>query len=274
MARRAVAVDAALLRRWPLPLPGGGGKDARGRVLIVAGTRHTPGSARLAVDAAFRAGAGRVTLATEAAIALELAIALPEARVVRLSEIRGEALRASSVLIGPGLRESPALVARLLRLFAGRPVILDASAMNVLARRRPRVGPVLITPHAGELAHLGLGSREAIERDAEAFARRAAERWGATVALKNAETFIAAADGRCWRHRGGNPGLGVSGSGDVLAGLIAGLAARGATLEQAAAWGVALHARAGEALAKRVGPLGYFARELADEVPRLLHALH
>jgi NAD(P)H-hydrate repair Nnr-like enzyme with NAD(P)H-hydrate dehydratase domain len=76
-----------------------------------------------------------------------------------------------------------------------------------------------------------------------------------------------------WRHEGGNAGLGVSGSGDVLAGLITGLAARGATLEQAAAWGVRLHARAGERLAGRLGVLGYLARELAIEVPALMASL-
>ena len=83
----------------------------------------------------------------------------------------------------------------------------------------------------------------------------------------------ATADGRQWCHAGGNTGLAISGSGDVLAGLIAGLAARGAPLEQAAAWGVALHAMAGEQLALRHGPLGYLAREISAEVPALLRAL-
>jgi NAD(P)H-hydrate repair Nnr-like enzyme with NAD(P)H-hydrate dehydratase domain len=76
-----------------------------------------------------------------------------------------------------------------------------------------------------------------------------------------------------WRHEGGNAGLGVSGSGDVLAGLVGGLAARGADIEQAAAWAVRLHARAGERLAARYGTLGYLAREIAPEVPALLQAL-
>jgi NAD(P)H-hydrate repair Nnr-like enzyme with NAD(P)H-hydrate dehydratase domain len=87
--------------------------------------------------------------------------------------------------------------------------------------------------------------------------------------LKGPLTVIAAPDGRLWRHRGGNVGLATSGSGDVLAGLVAALAARGASLEQAAAWGVALHARAGEAL----GPMGYLARELPAQLPRLMQAL-
>jgi ADP-dependent NAD(P)H-hydrate dehydratase len=80
-------------------------------------------------------------------------------------------------------------------------------------------------------------------------------------------------DGELWQHEGGNVGLAISGSGDTLAGIIAGLAARGATLEQATAWGVLLHAQAGEKLAQRIGALGYLAREIADEVPRLLDTL-
>jgi NAD(P)H-hydrate repair Nnr-like enzyme with NAD(P)H-hydrate dehydratase domain len=84
---------------------------------------------------------------------------------------------------------------------------------------------------------------------------------------------VTAPDGRLWRHEGGNVGLAVSGSGDALAGIIGGLAARGAPLEQAAAWGVALHARAGARLAEANGPLGYLARDLPSQVPMLMHAL-
>jgi NAD(P)H-hydrate repair Nnr-like enzyme with NAD(P)H-hydrate dehydratase domain len=91
--------------------------------------------------------------------------------------------------------------------------------------------------------------------------------------MKGSTTFIAAPEGEVWRHDGGNAGLGTSGSGDTLAGIIVGLAARGAPLEQAGAWGVALHARAGVRLAERFGPLGYLAREIAAEIPALMHAL-
>ena len=85
-------------------------------------------------------------------------------------------------------------------------------------------------------------------------------------------SYIATPDGDCWRHVGGQL-LGTSGSGDVLAGIIVGLAARGAPLAQAAVWGVALHARAGRALAERMGPLGYLAGELPAEIPMLMHKL-
>ena len=93
------------------------------------------------------------------------------------------------------------------------------------------------------------------------------------MALKGATTIIADPDGHAWRHDGGNIGLAVSGSGDVLAGLVAGLCARGAAIEQAAVWGVALHARAGDRLAGRIGRLGFLAREMPGEVPALMHEL-
>jgi NAD(P)H-hydrate repair Nnr-like enzyme with NAD(P)H-hydrate dehydratase domain len=120
------------------------------------------------------------------------------------------------------------------------------------------------------MAHLTGIAKERVAAAPEHLARQVAQEWNAVVALKGATTFIAAPDGERWRHTGGNIGLAVSGSGDVLAGVIAGLAARGADLAQAVCWGVALHARAGERLAARMGTLGYLARELPGELPALL----
>jgi NAD(P)H-hydrate repair Nnr-like enzyme with NAD(P)H-hydrate dehydratase domain len=130
-----------------------------------------------------------------------------------------------------------------------------------------------MTPHAGEMAHLSGEAKESIECDPGERVSIAAKTWGAAVALKGACTWIAAPDGRLWRHARGNPGLATSGSGDALAGLVAGLMARGAPVEQALAWGVALHARAAERLAARIGPLGFLARELSAEVPSLMATL-
>jgi len=133
--------------------------------------------------------------------------------------------------------------------------------------------PVLLTPHLAEMARLLGLAPERIGADPERYAREAALRWNAVVALKGASTFVAAPDGGCWCHASTHVGLATSGSGDALAGIVAGLVTRGAPLEQAAAWGVALHARAGRALAERVGPIGYLASELAAEVPRLMQRL-
>jgi hydroxyethylthiazole kinase-like uncharacterized protein yjeF len=182
-----------------------------------------------------------------------------------------------------------AFVLALLPRLADSKVVLDACAMNVVRRQLQAVdtncnhaqqkyvasfaSPVLLTPHAGEMAHLTAVDKATVLSNPCAAARNAARRWNALVALKGATTYIAEPGGNVWQHEGGNVGLAISGSGDVLAGIIAGLAARGASLEQATAWGVALHARAGDRLAEQYGPLGYLARDLGRWVPGLMQEI-
>lgn len=294
-------ITAGLLRGWQLPMPeANADKDARGYALIVAGCKEMPGAALLAATAALRAGAGKLVIATAASVAPLVGVAVPEARVIGLPETDAGGLvaddadgliqvaeQAGAVLIGPGMEDDAAscrLVRVLLPHCAGKPLILDAAGMGIVARDADCAdvaapggcrfdSPVLMTPHAGELASLTGADKADIQAQPEAAARLAAQRWQATVVLKGALTVIADAGARQWRHQGGNTGLAISGSGDVLAGIITGLAARGATLEQAAAWGVALHAMAGEQLALKHGPLGYLAREISAEIPALLRAL-
>jgi len=299
-----IELNAALLRRWPLPQPGpDGDKEVRGHVLAVAGSSEMPGAAILAGEAALRAGAGKLTIATGASIATHVGSAIPEARVISLGETAAHGFQADSarrlgelaekadaVLLGPGMQDEGAcveLVHHLLARLHGLPIVLDATAMcAVHPRAEPHLleeaidwerfrfpAPVLLTPHAGELARLTGAERHAIEQEPHKSALAAAERWNAVVALKGATTVLATPEGKLWQHQGGNAGLAISGSGDTLAGIIAGLLARGATLEQAAAWGVVLHAAAGEQLALRCGPLGYLAREIAAEIPALLRVL-
>jgi ADP-dependent NAD(P)H-hydrate dehydratase len=285
-----IDLDARLLRGWPLPeIAPDADKEMRGRVLVIAGSREISGAAVLAGTAALRAGAGKLVIATAQSVAAELAIAVPEARVIALPEtpagafaplavdlLEQTAQAADAVLVGPGLMEeggSYAFVASLLPLLAHVPVILDALAMNAVKARRHLPQPLLLTPHAGEMAHLRGVSKDAVLGNPQGAAAEAAREWNAVVAFKGAVTLIATPDGRGWRHEGGHAGLATSGSGDVLAGLIAGLAAQQIPLEQACAWGVVLHAWAGRELARRIGPLGYLARELPPEVPRLMRRL-
>jgi ADP-dependent NAD(P)H-hydrate dehydratase len=290
-AHRAwIDLDAGVLRAWPLPeIAPDADKDMRGRVLVIGGSREIPGAAILAGTAALRAGAGKLVIATAESIAAELAVTMPEARVIGLPEtaagsfaphavdlLEQSAQAADAVLVGPGLMDedgSCAFVARLLPMLKHAPVILDALAMNALPSMPRLAQPVLLTPHAGEMAHLRNMSKEELLADLEEVVIDAAREWNAVVAAKGASTLIAAADGGRWRHDCGHTGLATSGSGDVLAGLIAGLAARQATLEQACAWGVVLHAMAGRELARGRGPLGYLARELPGEIPRLMRRL-
>jgi ADP-dependent NAD(P)H-hydrate dehydratase len=283
-------LDAGTLRGWPLPgLPRAADKEVRGRVLVVAGSREIPGAAVLAATAALRAGAGKLVIATAQCVAVQMAFALPEARVIALPETAGGAFAieglallddaakaADAALIGSGLMDEDGcaqFVAALLPQLVHTPVVLDALAMNVLRDGGALKQPVLFTPHAGEMAHLLGRSKQEVLADPEQAAISAAQRWNSVVALKGATTLIATPSAGRWRHEEGQPGLATSGSGDVLAGLIAGLLAQGASLEQACAWGVVLHASAGARLAARLGPLGYLARELPAEIPALVKKL-
>lgn len=283
-------VDDALLRAWPLPVPDADGdKESRGRVLVVAGSREMPGAAVLAATAALRAGAGKLVIATPASAAPGVTLAMPEARVIALPEasdgsptiaglpaLQELASATACLLVGPGMigdLGTPLFVEALLPLFRASTVLLDALAMDVVRSLRRFSQPVLLTPHAGEMAHLTGRDKEDLQAQPRDIALREAAAWNAVLALKGPTTCVATADARAWLHRAEAPGLGTSGSGDVLSGIIAGLAARGAAPEQAAVWGVALHARAGEALARRIGRVGYLARELSAQVPALMSAL-
>ena len=281
-------LDRGALDAHPLPPVEGGDKDSHGQVLIIAGSRDVPGAALLAAHGAMRAGAGKLQIAAPDVIALPLGIAMPEAKVVghashrdggfaksALAKLGEMASRADAIVAGPGLESNHAaepLAAILLGL--GKPLALDAALLHVLPgcaaeARRAGVSPILL-PHAGEMASL-LGCDEAeVEDDPLAAGRRCAERYGATVLVKGVQSRVVAPDGRAWLYEGGGPGLGVSGSGDVLAGITGGLLARGADPLAALLWAVWLHGQAGRALGKKVGPLGFLAREIPGEIPALL----
>jgi ADP-dependent NAD(P)H-hydrate dehydratase len=289
--KRPPALTPARLRQLPLPaLDDSDDKEARGRVLVVGGSAQNPGGLLLAAEAAMRAGAGKLQLAAPDAVASAVAVAVPEARVFALTASGAEGIdpgaakqladRADGVdalLIGPGLVDEDAagrLTGGVLKRIRKPAVVLDAGGLAAL-RRDPRAlaqleGRAVLTPHAGEMAQLLRMERDEVEGDPEAAARRAAEAFGAVVALKGSETVIVAQDGAAYRYTRGGVGLGTSGSGDVLAGIVAGLLARGADPLRAAAWGVFLHGEAGNALARRHGAVGFLARELAAQVPRIL----
>lgn len=272
------------LRDWPLPEPGAG-KYGRGQVLVIGGAARTPGAAMLSALAALRVGAGRLTLAVAASVAAEVSVAVPESGVQPLDEddaghiavgaltaAEDDAGSADAVLVGPGLDEPDGardLVGRIAAAVGPETnVVLDAFALGVAAdvadQLAPLRGRLVMTPNSGEAERL-LG-RECGDDDA-ADARAIAERFGAVVALSD---VIAAPDGRVWAKGTGAGGLGTSGSGDVLSGVVVGLLARGAEPEQAAAWASYVHAAAGDRLAVQVGPLGYLASELLTEIPRVL----
>ncbi|MBC9033868.1 NAD(P)H-hydrate dehydratase [Sphingomonas sp. JC676] len=289
-----ITLDADWLAEHPLPeIEAETDKNARGRVLIAGGSRTVPGALALTGEAAFRAGAGKVQLATVDPAALPLGIAMPEAAVFGLpanedGEIAAEAaskllelLQACDTLVlGPGMGPQSAATPIVQRLLdeneRRRTILLDAAAIggarDCAAAVRTHAGRIVLTPHPGEMVQL-MGCDEAEVRDGpEALARSAAERFGTIVLLKRAETWIAAPGEQVLRYEGGGPGLATAGSGDVLAGILGGLLSRGAEPRVAAAWAVWLHGESGRRRAAASGKIGFLARELLGEIPRLFTA--
>lgn len=292
---KTTPVTAAFLRdSHPLPdHAGGGSKEARGRVLVVGGCVSVPGAALLAAQAALRVGAGKLQVATVRSVAPAMALLLPEAMVMGFDETgdgdigpaAAPALvkatnKVSGLALGPGMMtgdDTKGLIAAMLEGIDGVPMVLDAGALDGLADwpelLHRHEGRIVITPHTGEMAHLlGLPIEE-IEADKLAHARVVAARLRCVVVMKGSGTEIVAPDGETWEYTGGTVGLATSGSGDVLAGLIAGLLARGLEPLVAAAWGVFLHGEAGGRLMRRDGGIGFLARELPGEVPAIMGML-
>jgi ADP-dependent NAD(P)H-hydrate dehydratase len=288
---KPIRITQALLRDWPLPLPSSeADKDERGRLLVIAGADDVPGAAILAADAALRSGVGKLCIASPRSVARWIAQAVPEARVVALDGRRASRPRNGlqggeydAILIGPGMQSSDSLTRRVTALARlDSTLVLDAGAIDSLAhmKRAARVGGngashtarCIITPHAGEMAKLAKLERDDVEANARDVAVTFARTRNVVVVLKGPKTFIAEPRGDVWLHDRGNVGLAVSGSGDCLAGIVAGLAARGASSAQAAVWGVALHGLAGARLTARYGPLGALAREIPHLIPELMEA--
>lgn len=285
-----IDIDPAFLRAHALPRHDeGGDKQLRGRVLIIAGSAEVPGGALLAAHGALRAGAGVLQIATCRSVAQQLAITMPEARVVGCAETQEGGIEPSSadrlgdlaansdaVLIGPGMLDLEATAALVRQLLARKPdaaFVLDAAALTTLDGSADLPRHLVLTPHAGEMARFLDVAREEVEGAPLDAAHRVARQLGAVVAMKGAETHIVAPDGRTWCSRNGSIGLGTSGSGDVLAGVIVGLLARKTPPELATIWGVYLHAEAGRRLEQKHGPLGLLARELPAEVPAIMRDL-
>lgn len=258
-------VTADLLRAWAPPEPApGGSKHDRGTVLVVGGAASTPGAVLLAGLAALRVGAGRLQLATCEQTAAALGVAVPEAMVTGYDDAVGRRDRAAALVVGPGLVDRDHARDLLGRLLPGLavPAVVDAVALTVLEPGLA-TGPLVLTPNDGELA--ALTDHEGADGAAEVAAR-----FGAVVVHRDA---VVAPDGRRFTDSAGGPGLATSGSGDVLAGVIGGLLARGSEPLAAGVVGAHLHAAAGDRLTARHGGPGLLARELLDELPVLLGGL-
>lgn len=260
--------------------------------MVAGGSSGIPGALVLAGVAALRAGAGKLQIAGPRNAATSLAVAVPEARVFALPETNDGYLDrkagartiecahgADAILVGPGMLNDDAIrgfMDEVVRRVGEKQLVIDALALSALRGGRYRFteeASVVLTPNAGEMATITGETPAAVEADPRGVAATVAQNLNAVVVMKGPETFIATPYGEVFRYSEGEVGLATSGSGDILAGIVVGLLARGAALDQAAVWATYLHGAAGNRLKRRIGSIGFLARELSVEIPALMNAL-
>lgn len=260
-----------------------GHKGNYGRILLLCGSRGYTGAAALAAMGALRCGAGLVFLGVPESIYTIEAVKLNEAIVFPLPEedgklsidagipVRKKLREMDAVLIGPGLGQSVGTMAVLNAVLQGfdGPVILDADAINLLAADsetlRQRNAVTILTPHEGEFRRLGIG----LDEDRVEGAQKLAKEFGCIVVRKGRDSVITDGE-RVYINPTGNPGMAVGGSGDVLAGMIAGLLGQGIEPLQAAACAAWLHGAAGDRSAEKLGQYAMLPTDMLEELPYLL----
>lgn len=254
-------------------------KGTFGKVLVMAGSKNYPGAAYLACAAAYRTGVGLVTLAADEEVKIIVSRKLPEATFLYPDEAVERIGDYDVILLGPGLgqtREVNDLVKKVITSKFSTAVI-DGDGLNLLSTinewEKKVKGEIVLTPHPGEMARLARKSIEEIERNRLKSAEDNAEKWGTVVVLKGANTLIASPAGETVISPFANPLLATAGTGDVLAGIIAGLVAQGMKIFDAAAAGVYIHGAAGEILRERIGEAGLLAGDLLTEIPLILKQL-
>ena len=275
--------------------PASAHKGAFGRTFVLAGSRSYVGAASLAAAAAGRVGAGLVTLAVPESLVPAIAaraaeptfLPLPESSPGVVSDdasglILDRMDGYDALLVGCGMGNEPGtrrLVERLLYSDRRRPpTVVDADGLNILATAPDWwdrfTSPAVLTPHPGEMARL---TGEALDRhlqgDRTVAAVESAVRWGKTVVLKGAHTVVAGPDGQAMVSPFANPGLASAGTGDVLAGTIAGLLSQGLGMGRAAALGVYVHGEAGERARDDMGDAGILASDLLPRIPGAIRDL-
>ncbi|MHA6204007.1 NAD(P)H-hydrate dehydratase [Dyella soli] len=274
---QGVEADAELMQAHTLPpRPRQAHKGNNGHVLAIGGEHGTAGAIRLCGEAALRAGAGLVSVATRGEHLVALNSARPELMAHEVDGMQALApllQRATVLAVGPGLGQGAwGHALWLAALDAALPLVLDADGLNLLAREpRPLSGTAVLTPHPGEAARLLGQDTAAIAADRFAAARELARRYRAVVVLKGAGSLVAAPDGRVAVCPWGNPGMASGGMGDLLTGIIAALLAQGCDAWQAAVLGTGLHARAGDLAARQGGERGLLAGDLLGPLRLLLN---
>lgn len=253
-------------------------KDAHkglfGHVLIVGGDYGFSGAVRMASEAAYRVGAGLVSVATHPEHAFVLNAACPEIMchgITKSSQLTPLLTKATVIVVGPGMGQSPwskQCLSAVLK--TKKPLVVDADALNLLAKKPQKKSHWILTPHVGEAARLLGKSNAAIEADRITSVKALQKQFGGVAILKGAGSLVCDQDQALMICHAGNPGMATAGMGDILSGVIGGLLAQGLQQKVAAALGVLLHATAGDLAAKQ-GERGMMATDLLPHLRTLVN---
>lgn len=249
-------------------------KGDYGHVLVIGGGPGMPGAVSLTAKAAMRTGAGSVTVATWPDHAKGVLPLIPEAMiwgVKTAKDLEPLLAKATVCVIGPGLGESDWAKALFLAAITSQlPMVIDASALRLLAENPQVDDNWVLTPHPGEAGSLLSCSGKTIQMDRYQAAATIQQQYGGVVVLKGTGTVIQTAEKNTFVCPKGNPGMASAGMGDVLSGIIAALCAQGLSLSDAAKLGVWVHAVAGDQIAEIKGETGLLASDLLDILPGIL----
>jgi hydroxyethylthiazole kinase-like uncharacterized protein yjeF len=252
-------------------------KGMYGHVLIVGGGIGMPGAPQLAAAAALRVGAGLVTIATASEYAKQLCVGLPEAMIYGVDtkeDLEPLLQKATVCVIGPGLGINAWANSLFSLVLASQlPLVIDASALHLLAKNSQKDDNWVLTPHPGEAAVLLGVDVKIIQQDRLTAALEIQRKFGGSVALKGAGTVINIGKESYLCTRG-NPGMATAGTGDVLSGVIAGLIAQGLSLQEALKLGVFVHAQAGDNAAREKGERGLIASDLISFLQQQINEFH
>lgn len=251
-------------------------KGRNGHLLVIGGSLGMTGAPVLSGMAGLRSGAGLVTVGRR--VGLAIPEKPPELMVIDWPAIDWE--RYDAIVFGPGLsmeEDGGSMLERLLNVVVPR--VIDADGLNLLAdlgvgkHLALAKGPLVLTPHPGEMARLTGLTTTQVQADRIAIATEMARTWGVILVLKGAGTLVAMPDGRLWVNPTGNPGMATAGTGDVLAGVIGALMAQGLAPEDAAVNGVYLHGLAGDMAAEAMGEVGIIASDLLTRLPQAIRSV-
>jgi len=288
----AELLDASWIMGCFRPFPQDAHKGSFGRVFIIAGSVGMTGAAALSATAAVRGGAGLVTIGIPESLNDILEVKVTEAMTLPLPETPARSIgpaaldkaldfakKCDAVVLGPGLSTHDGTKEFVKRFISecSVPMVLDADGINTIAEC-PEIlenakGPVVITPHPGEMARLLSASVPEIQADRIGAVKVAAKKFGCTAVLKGARTLIATSDGKLMINPTGNAGMATGGSGDVLSGMIGAFLARGMKPHEAAAAGVYIHGLAGDLAAEEKGQICLAASDIIDFLPGAINKM-